>query len=93
MSVLENVNWLSWKTALVCRVCHFHDIFSPTATDFFLPTRPLNEELRRNTHISLASSGQEPAQGTFNTVIPGESHGQRSPAGYIKSMVSQESDN
>ena len=69
MGVLENVNWLSWKTALVCRVCHFHDVFSPTTTDFFLPTRPLNEELRRNMHISLASSGQEPAQGTFNTVI------------------------
>lgn len=69
MGVLENVNWLSWKIALVCIVCHFHDVFSPTATDFFLPAWPLNEELRRNVHVSLVSSGQEPAQGTFHTVI------------------------
>ena len=66
--MLENVNLLSWKIALVCRICHFHEVFSPTATDFFLPTEPLNEELRRNVHISLVSSRQEPAQGTFNTV-------------------------
>lgn len=67
--MLENVNWLSWKTAPVCRICHFHDVFSPAATDFFLPTQPLNEELRRNVHVSLVSTGQEPAQSIFNTVI------------------------
>ena len=79
------------KTALVCRICQFHNVLSPRVTDFFLPMWCQWMEDQEEMCTVLVSSGQEPAQGTFIRVTFREclsGKDQNSGPGVVKQLCS-----